>query len=278
MGLLTSIAFVFTSLTSDADTIPFQLDSIEIKTFHTKVMIKTHPNAAYLFFAPHGDEHDGPKAIAMLHDSIKYNYIYLKNNTGRRELYGTMKGISFLADPNRLFTKAGIATQLNRNKLLKNYQPLKDSLNKFSALILDLLSKYAVPNKYIIALHNNRDASKSTSNTDLTILKEKKDGEFVKICMNDKTKNRPADPDNYLYLSEKSDFEALCAMKLNAGLMPKANYAKSIPKNNGSLSYYASIHDIPYINIEIQHGATAIHFRYLITVINYLHSVTKKVL
>src|SRR5690606_656181 len=94
------------------------------------------------------------------------------------------------------------------------------------------------PSGYFIALHNNRESGLS-----VITYKNSVDAAAVHIAPGQ-------DPDNFFIVTRKKDF--LFFKEENENVLLKS----TTPTDDGSLSVYCVANNIPYINIEAQHGHT----------------------
>ena len=147
------------------------------------------------------------------------------------------KGLgSFLYDPNRIFTDAGILATINHYnrffpgkkkslKLIKNaFQILKRKVRP------ELLKRIPLnPQTYVIALHNTR------SYTPYSALKYLDRPEY-EVYLN------PAHPvKNFVIVTRQKEFEILKTEGINSVWQKTVN----LEKNDGSLSAYAGIQGMP---------------------------------
>lgn len=145
----------------------------------------------------------------------------------------------FSYDPNRIFTDIGIYQTLahyNRNyrRIKKSgFLIIKKKIRKSFLKILPMNNR-----QYLIALHNNE--SRST----ISVLNfYRKKGFFI-------FRNPKEDVKNFVIVTKKKDFEILMKIGINAVWQ----FEVTPDNNDGSLSVYCKMENIPYINIETRSG------------------------
>lgn len=165
------------------------------------------------------------------------------------------KSVRYAFNPNAIFSIAGSRASLkkySRGKVSGHEVNLALNLGK---AVLSFYQKYNPD--YIITLHNNSDL-----NFDISAYLEGHDlyGTADSVFINPEM-----DPDDFVLVTHPAYFSYL-----------KANYINSVYQSpngplDGSLSVYAQVSNIPYVNIEVQHGHSAEHLR-LINVVAKMFS------
>lgn len=146
---------------------------------------------------------------------------------GNRNLSFIQKGIRFQFDPNRMFTKNGrIATVKLLNK--KYIQSAEETVEEFSDKIISRIRNA----KLVVALHNNTNGKPLSA-----------------ASYKNRYLNPSMDPDDFILTTEKSIYDQLKAKKINT-----VWETTSTSVDDGSLAYYCSKKNIPYVNVEAQHG------------------------
>lgn len=140
-------------------------------------------------------------------------------------------------DPNRIYTAVGRKETLTANG---EYSPEADSVVENIATIF--LNNYINGMNLVVALHNNTDAG------GLTINSYKKGGDYAHDAKKVHV-NKRRDQDDFLLTTHHYIYNYLKAKGFNVLL--QNNQAV---KDDGSLSVYAAQKNIPYINIEAEHG------------------------
>jgi len=177
--------------------------------------------------------------------SVKAAEEYLFENGGRlvrlqtaglRNVTFQLSNQAYSFDPNRIYSPAG------RQATLTALSGTTDSIAEeaveiFSNKILDL---YVNNSPLVIALHNNTDENLSVlsyKNDQASI--ENSGFTYVSTVM---------DPDDFILTTDTTIFNLLKAKNINA-IWENVN----VIKDDGSLSVYAALNNIPYINIEAEH-------------------------
>jgi hypothetical protein len=215
------------SLTSD---LPIKLGrtSINIKQFYNGL------NKNILFLNVHQDEITSIDAIQDFGREIPINFAYIHHKGTRRIDFVIGKQI-FSIDPNRIFTTKG------RKETILPKKPffLKATLiaKKLAKKLIFEIKKFNV----VVTLHNNSDVNYS-------IKSYLPGGDEAQNTL-DVFINPNMDPDDFIYTTEKKYFNYLKAENYNVILQNNHHFI-----NDGSLSVYCGVNQIPYINIEAQLG------------------------
>ncbi len=188
------------------------------------------------FLAIHDDEDTGVKAA--------FEYIQFNGGSiidcqygGTRNFKFSKDGFNFQTDPNSIYTQEGIIMGLVKYGNVDNDEVLRQ-LERTGNLILN----YYNPKKlgYIFTLHNNADGGFGIS----SYLK----GYELESAADSVYINFEMDSDDLILVTDLKLFNRLKQEKVNVILQsPDA-------PDDGSLSVYAMGKNIPYINVEVQHG------------------------
>ena len=154
------------------------------------------------------------------------HFVALKQN-GTRNISFVYRGTRYQFDPNRMFTRDGRIASLRL--LNKNYvSKTEEIVEEFSDKIISRVKNA----KIVVALHNN------TNGRPLTV--KNYQNRYV---------NPKMDTDDFIITTEKAIFDRLKAKNINVAWETTAT---SI--DDGSLAYFCSKKDIPYVNVEAQSG------------------------
>jgi hypothetical protein len=156
--------------------------------------------------------------------------------TGVRNVAFKLNKKTYSFDPNRIYSKAGrqaTLAALSGTSDSTAEKSLEEFSNKFLSLYID-------NSPLVIALHNN-------TNDNLSVLSYKNDQAaltnagltYVSTVM---------DPDDFILTTDTTIFNLLKEKNINV-VWEDVN----VIKDDGSLSVYAALNKIPYINIEAQH-------------------------
>lgn len=236
-----SALFVSFALFSNAQHPPvfdaMTIDSSFIKLYDLNVnLVKyTYKPNGVKFLVVHDNEDTGVKA----------GFDYIRWNGG--ELidcqYGGVRDYNFSymddvyrIDPNAIYTERGINTRLKKDPFSSN--EVEKSLNAAGKQIIDFYNPKSTG--YILTLHNNADGGFGISSY-LAGYEMSSAADSVYI-------NFEMDGDDMLYVTDLKLFKSL--KKANVNVMLQSKFVE----NDGSLSVYAMQNNIPYINVEVQHG------------------------
>lgn len=248
------------SLYSDAQQHPpvfdgMKIDTTKIEWNNLKVNLIKYsygkPNINFL--AVHDDEDTGVKAA--------FEYIQFSGGSiidcqygGGRNLKFSHQGNNFITDPNSIYTYEGIVMRLFKFGNADNDEVFK-KLEQISNTILD--TYHAKKQGYFFTLHNNAEEGFGIS----SYLKENElgstaDSVFINPLM---------DADDLIFVTDVKLFHALKIANVNCVLQ------SADAPDDGSLSVYAMQKNIPYINVEVQHGHQDEHLRLIEIAIKALY-------
>jgi len=192
-----------------------------------------------------------PNGIRFLvvHDNedtgVKAGFDYIRWSGGEiiDSQYGGVRDYNFTymddvyrIDPNAIYTERGINTRLKKDEFSSN--EVEKALIEAGKKIIDFYDPKSLG--YFLTLHNNADGGFGISSYlpgyDLS---SAADSVFINFQM---------DADDMLYVTDVKLFNSL--KKANVNVMLQSKFVE----NDGSLSVYAMQKNIPYINVEVQHG------------------------
>ncbi len=206
-------------------------------------------DAAVGFINLHDDENTSVDAATLFLVEAGGSLTELKH-TGGRYLEFKLNQLSYRVDPNRIFSAAGIkASLLKQGK----YSAAAAGAVKVFA---DTLKKNYVDNRLLlVTLHNNTPGN-------LSIYSYKKGNaegnNSAKVFI-----NPGMNPDDFVLTTTDEIFNHLKRNRINVVLQYKH------AKDDGSLSIYAKKKNIPYVNVEAQHG----HLNEQLLMLKILHEV-----
>lgn len=219
---------VFSAMKTDTSFIKIYDLSINIVKYSYK------PNGVK-FLVVHDDEDTGVKA--------GFKYIRWSGGELIDSQYGNVRNYNFsfmsdkyYIDPNAIYTEIGVNTRLKKNEYSSN--EVENSIVKAGKQIVDFYDPKSTG--YILTLHNNAEGGFGISSY-LPGYNLSNVADSVHI-------NFQMDNDNLLYVTEPKFFTSLKKKNINVVLQSKT------VENDGSLSVYAMQNNIPYINVEVQHG------------------------
>jgi hypothetical protein len=211
------------------------------------------PMQGIWFVHVHEDENTAVLAASEFLDSAgKGCFVTLKHGMGRNINFN-LNNVTYKFDPNRIYTPEG------RKATLKRFGQFSDSAYEAVTHLSNLFTrKYIDSNRLIVALHNNTDEG------GLTIKSYQKGGPYAR----DASKvfvNKKEDVDDFLYTTSERAFDFF--RKRGFNVMLQNNDAVT---DDGSLSVYAGMNKMDYINIEAEHGKKDQQKRMIAAVMAYI--------
>ena len=226
---------IFDAMTTDTSVIKlYDLDVQLVKYSYKANGVK--------FLVVHDDEDTGVKA--------GFDYIKWYGGEIIDSQYGSVRDYNitymddpYRIDPNAIYTKTGVHTRLKKSQY--STTEVEEALLKAGKQIIDFYDPKSTG--YILTLHNNGDGGFGISSYlpgyDLS---STADSVFINFEM---------DGDDLIYVTEPRLFSSF--KKANVNVILQSKFAS----NDGSLSVYAMQNNIPYINVEVQHGHLDENFR-----------------
>lgn len=208
----------------------------KFKIGKSSVQLVEHTNgkkSKVLFVNVHEDEQTSITAIKQYALEQEICYYYLTKDSVRRITFEN-RGANFSFDPNRIYTQYGIKRTIEGDA---NWG--KSEFRKIKRFGSKIAKKFTSGN-YTIALHNNTPDNYS-------ILSYLPDGEEHSNTK-DIYINSDMDPDDFIYTTDSLLFHELKNRSVNVILQTEN------PVNDGSLSVLCASKNVPYANIECEHG------------------------
>ncbi len=146
------------------------------------------------------------------------------------------------ADPNRIFTAAGLARTM---EALSDGAPSAAGRGAVEALAQHVLTRTGLDQAdVVVTLHNNTEANYSAASYQPGAQYA---GDAAAVTV------RPgSDADDFFFVTDRALYDALVARGFNAVLQDNA-----AATDDGSLSVWAAQNGRPYVNVEAQHGHRA---------------------
>ena len=191
------------------------------------------PKSKYYFFVkPHDDEQTAAAAAHIVLAETGGTLHELVNNEQRLIAF-TIAGRQYVADPNRIFTNAGIAATLAEYS-----EATTEAMTAVEAFALAWLEHLQLHTRStIVTLHNNTEGEYGIN----TYVEEEP---CAAIHIN------PAhSTDDFYFVTTQAAFDLFKARNYNVVLQHPHDTA-----DDGSLSIWAERLGIPYINVEAMHG------------------------
>ncbi len=191
-----------------------------------------------IFMNIHEDEQTSIEAIKIFGKTTPLNFVYLQHLQTRR-VYFNIGRRKYSVDPNRIYTELG------RKNTLKTWNwfgfKAKKSAVEETEKLANAILAYVSIEQVIVTMHNNTDVNYS--------IKSYLPGESESENTAEVNVNENWDADDFIYTTEKKYYDYLKAKGLNVILQNNSDFV-----NDGSLSVYCGIKEIPYLNIEAQKG------------------------
>lgn len=156
---------------------------------------------------------------------------------GKRRVSFEMEGERFSFDPNRIFSQDGIRQTLDRAG--NDSLAAQKTVQQFATALIDRFGLDQEP--VIIALHN-------TGRGGLAITSYLPDGDRSATAAAVHV-GQPNQPGDFFYVTDRRFFDYLKHRGYNVILQDNARVT-----DDGSLSVYFALKNIPYLNIEAAHG------------------------
>jgi len=179
----------------------------------------------------HSDETTAIEVGKAFLQNHQGTFSYLNHNQ-TRNINFRLNHQEICFDPNRMFSKSGIIATLKETKSFS-----KEALKVIDSFSKNLLNHLNVRKGPVVALHNNQDP-------DFSIHSFQKKGEYGEDSQSIFIAPEQSAHDFFYVINEKN-YRSIKNLGMNVVLQDNDNV-----RDDGSLSFYCSQHDIEYINIE----------------------------
>lgn len=183
----------------------------------------------------HENENTSVTAVQSAAAFSQYKLLYLRQYGKRNIAYSFNGTDTFYFDPNRIFTLHGIKTSLETNS---RYH---DSAVQYAQKIADTILQWLQNARFIIALHNNSDRNYS-------IMSYKRKGIYAADAARYYI-NPLMDADDFIFTTDEKLYKWMKRKNINAVLQNNTGVT-----DDGSLSVFYKDRQVPYVNIEAEHG------------------------
>ncbi|HVK96699.1 MAG TPA: hypothetical protein VM368_02725 [Flavisolibacter sp.] len=193
---------------------------------------KGKKKAPFILLSVHSNERTGIETAEAFSQEHKVPFFQILNENKRMIEFSNNEK-KFSVDPNRIYTDEGVRASLSKNG---NYDTSDFVLlQQFNKFILEKLD----PDKVLIAMHNNTEGEYDINR----YLKDlKADADSVHV-------NEKIDADDFFLTTDATIFCRLKCLNYNVILQNNSGAA-----DDGSLSVLYGKRNLPYVNIEAQHG------------------------
>jgi len=210
------------------------------------------PQSPVMLYNMHDNENTAATAGRIVSKKYGGEYFELKHD-GKRLISFPFGEDSVHIDPNRIYTDAGIWTQLEKNKTLDTTLFLRIRSWRNSLLtILDVEHR-----ELVIALHNNTNQNYGYKSYMPGEEFEKEAAVLHRGCLGDK--------DDFYFVTDPDILYQLESGRYNIVLQ-----SNNTMTDDGSLSVYCAQLGIPYVNVETQHNRLIRQMKMLIFVFQRL--------
>ncbi|HEX8396788.1 MAG TPA: hypothetical protein VF644_05145 [Pyrinomonadaceae bacterium] len=230
-----------------------------------KINVYERKGARVTFVSPHHNEQIAVRLGREVIEKTGGRFVEIEsldeNGNGQRRLNFSFKGVNYSLDPNRIFTENGRQC----SHFAPEIEPIvKDFAEKFLKIILADGNRLREGERFLVAIHNNRDVDEQTElaqkSRDLTALSFS--GGFAAMNLSQTEfhhqiegvylSNSEYDADNFVFVSTSALMSFFIAEGFSVVLQKPAAklQIKSCAVDDGSLSVFAGLRNIPYINLE----------------------------
>jgi hypothetical protein len=211
-----------------------------------------------VFFAPHENEFVANEYLAEKICKDKGRFIILRQH-GNRTIALTIEDKTFKVDPNRIYTPIGRQATLKKlNPTIRHDVRRMKLANERAELLSDFILQELASNGATtwIAMHNNTNGFDNDGNNGSGTISihryQKKLDSGAKFLID--VASGEHDEDDLYYLTERADFDSF--KKDGWNLVLQNPIVMTDPsEDDGSLSVYAQMKGVRYINIEAERKA-----------------------
>ncbi len=202
----------------------------------TKVLIRTHElkGVGFIYLNLHSNETTSVEAAKKV--LTKGKIITLEHKEKERNVSFTLDNKKFLFDPNRIFSDLGI------KNTLENLSEYNQKVHKVVFSLSKNIIVYLKNGQIIVALHNNKADGNYSIESYLEGGEESHATADIHIS---KSRHK----DDFFLVTNNELFQYFKKRNFNVVLQDNIKVLE-----DGSLSVYCGKNNIPYINIEAQHG------------------------
>ncbi len=192
-----------------------------------------------IFINMHDDENSSVEATKTLLEK-RGGLLIEVDNFQKRNIKFKLGALTFQFDPNRIFTRDGIYQTLQQQNK-RTHERAVNEIEKFGQWLLRLIPENP---KCVIALHNNTEGNFTIKNY-LPTGDRKGDARNLNI-------STQQDFDDFFITTDENIFSSMKDAGYNIMLQDNIN-----AREDGSLSVYCGKKNMPYVNLETQHGKVA---------------------
>lgn len=224
-----------------------------------QLVIRQANDSGVVYFAPHDNENIAVQAVERLWQTRPLGTLVELRQTGSKRLryvYQHIGGTKIYCDPNRIFADLAVVRRelgrtrggracgrvINRSVTGAHIKRAAAHFQQIGGQITDVLGEYLYgPAPLLVGLHNNTEGRLGVGNPQLRA--------GGPVSARPPHQQQGQDPDDFLLVTQTSDFERLRQSGFNVVLQ------KPAASDDGSLSVWATRQrpGIRYIAVEAQH-------------------------
>lgn len=227
---------------TETDTVVVAVGDLEVAVVTHTIVGPSGTSSAFWAVNLHDDEGTSVEAALEVAAETGGVVVELQHTGERNAAFQVGNGGSCGADPNRIFTAAGLERTLASRSESPVPAACADAIRPLAEHVLTQTGLEGAD--VVVTLHNNTEdrysaasyapgAEYATDAADVTI----RDG---------------SDTDDFFFVTDKDLYDALAARGFNAVLQDN-----DAATDDGSLSVWAAQNGRPYVNVEAQHGHVA---------------------
>ncbi|MFZ9027733.1 MAG: hypothetical protein ACO2Z9_01895 [Crocinitomicaceae bacterium] len=235
--VIISIVFIslFSCQTNEAPEVNLELNATRVPLGDSTVFLisSLNTNGSILLLNVHENEQTAIKTMISRgwKDSLPFLFLHQRE---QRRIFFKVNDTLHSIDPNRMFTTRGI-----RNTLMDSMFYTQIGQRK-AEILAEAVLKRIENRSWIVTMHNNTQDNYS-------ILSYVEGGDEA-MNAEEVVLHKNEDPDDFILTTNRELFVRLKSTGVNVVLQAKN------PLDDGSLSVYCEQNNIPYVNIEAQHG------------------------
>lgn len=223
------------------------------------VSISQYGNSSDIFCINlHDNEFTSVQAARLVLEQ-KGGILIKLDNHRQRVIRFRLRGRNYAFDPNRIFSRAGIAQTLKENGTVDPYAIAE--IEKFATRLMNLIPDEAT---CLVALHNNTEGAYSVKSY---LPGNEREQDAREVYANDKQ-----DVDDIILTTDSILFKKMAEQGYNSIWQHNER-----AKKDGSLSVFYGEQNKRYINIETQHGQLAQYIEMLGRLLDILEDEKKAI-
>ncbi len=255
ISLLSLVLILFAGCAAPQSDLDIRRHHLTIGDDSASVVVHEAADSGFTFINVHENETTSIEA-ALEHVRNSGGRVIHLEHSGERNITFSVEGTSYMVDPNRIYTDAGIRNTLEN---LSTYSDAAhQAVRMFSDSLLSILDIDAMP--VVVTVHNNTDENYS-------ILSYAEGGDYATDALFTYV-DRGKDIDDFFFITEPDWFSDFRSAGYNVIVQDN-----DMVTDDGSLSVLCGQRGIPYVNVEAQHGHFEIQVQMLAFLDRYLSDI-----